>query len=269
MKRARVKYDVELFLQLNEEYRTKKLLADPPPIHDDAKRLDRKRNTAQSIAKALAKYTDLRRKVVLDFGCGRGDLDVVLAEDFDCTVTGVDVKEYEEWGRLSHPRVERLVLDLSVPDQARRFANRFDVIASVSVLEHVRHPYRALEGLRTVLAPGGHAWLKANLYRGPLASHRYGEVFFPWPHLLFTDEVFREFYQRMGLKPKTASWVNKLTHLHYRDYFERVGFEVLRESFSTRPFDEEFYARFEDVLGRYPRTDLERDFINVVLRAKS
>ena len=39
------------------------------------------------------------------------------------------------------------------------------------------------------MAFGGLAWIKAN--RGPKASHRYRWVNFPWPHLLFTDEVFR------------------------------------------------------------------------------
>jgi len=263
------KYDLELFLQLNEEYEPKKLVTAPPPIQDASARLTRKRGNAQAIAKNLSKWIDLRGKTVLDFGCGMGDLDVALAEDFACNVTGVDVKERPEWKKLTHPRVERMVLDLSVPENAQRFAGRFDVIASISVLEHVAHPYRALEGLRTVLKPGRYAWLKANLYRGPKASHRYREVHFPWPHLLFTDEVFRQFYERIGMRYKGAAWVNKLTHYHYREYFDRVGFEVLKEWFSTTPIDEGFYVRFEEILGRYPRSDLERDFINVVLRSKS
>lgn len=63
--------------------------------------------------------------------------------------------------------------------------------------------------------------------------------------------------------------MNRLTHLHYRDYLDRVGFDVLDESFNTTPLDEAFYARFEDILGRYPRWDLERDFMNVVIRPRS
>ena len=31
------------------------------------------------------------------------------------------------------------------------------------------------------------------------------------------------------------------------------------------PLDQAFYARFEPILGRYPRTDLQRDFFQVVL----
>ena len=269
MATPRVAYDLALFLQLNEEYREKPIHPNPPPIRDAAKRLETKQRTARNIAKDLSRFVDIRRKVVLDFGCGRGDLDVVLAEHLDCSVTGVDVQQYTEWADLGHPKVRRLVVDLSAEHATEPFARQFDVIVSNSVLEHVKHPYRALESMKTVLKPGGIAWLKANLYRGPLASHRYREVYFPWPHLLFTDEVFRQFYEHMGRKPTTASWVNKLTHLHYHDYFQRIGFDVLAETFSKKPFDEAFYQRFEDILGRYPRSDLERDFINVVICPRS
>lgn len=265
MSKTPIRYDLELFLALNAEYEARRVHANPPPIKDDAARLARKQRTARNIAKQVARYVDIRGKSVLDFGCGRGDLDMVLAEHLDCQVTGVDVMEYPEWAELQHPKIRRLVLDLTEEGSARQLTAEFDVVVSNSVLEHVRHPYRALQGIRTVLR-GGVAWLKINLYRGPLASHCYRDVYFPWPHLLFTDEVFRQFFQYLGKRPRGASWVNKLTHLHCRDYFKRVGFEVLDESFSTTQIDEDFYLRFEEILGRYPRSDLEKDFLNVVLR---
>ena len=37
----------------------------------------------------------------------------------------------------------------------------------------------------------------------PTASHRYREVFFPWPHLLFADEVFEEFLPGTQGRPST------------------------------------------------------------------
>jgi hypothetical protein len=39
--------------------------------------------------------------------------------------------------------------------------------------------------------------------------------------------------------------------------------------FDVTPLDEAFYARFSDILGRYPRWDLERDFFHVVLEKPS
>lgn len=53
--------------------------------------------------------------------------------------------------------------------------------------------------------------LSANLYRGPQASHRYREVFFPWPHLLFEDGVFEAYYRHIGMRPARPAWFNRLT----------------------------------------------------------
>ncbi len=39
----------------------------------------------------------------------------------------------------------------------------------------------------------------------------------------------------------------------------------MRSRFDIYPLDEAFYGRFEDVLGRYPRVDLERGFFTAVL----
>jgi hypothetical protein len=98
-----------------------------------------------------------------------------------------------------------------------------------------------------------------------MASHRYREINFPFPHLLFTDDVFREFYRRQGMPEMEAAWVNRLTWAEYEDHFARIGFRVRGTTFRETPLDEAFYARFESVLGRYPRTDLQRDFFRVVL----
>ncbi len=57
---------------------------------------------------------------------------------------------------------------------------------------------------------------------------------------------------RTGAKPIGHAWVNRLSWLHYEHYADLIGFEVAHRSFTETPIDEEFYTRFEDVLGRYP-----------------
>lgn len=260
------KYDLELFLALNEEYAGKRVVKKVPPIKQAAKRRSHKEEMVVSIDKQLKPFGGLRGKRVLDFGCGRGDLSMALAEHLGCSVVGVDIGDYEEWQDLAHNRVELRRVDLCDEQAASLLADEFEVIVSNSVLEHVAHPYAALRGLHAVLRPRGLMWLQINLHRGPLASHRYRDVFFPWPHLLFSEHVFAEFYSHLGKSPKGPAWVNRLTHLHYRQHFAELGLETLRENFSKKPFDVEFYNRFEDMLGRYPRSDLEKDFIKVVLR---
>jgi len=77
--------------------------------------------------------------------------------------------------------------------------------------------------------------------------------------------VIREFYRRRGEPERGASWVNKVTWAQYERFFELIGFRVRAARFRERPFDEEFYHRFEDALGRYPKSDLMKDSFTVVL----
>ncbi len=84
--------------------------------------------------------------------------------------------------------------------------------------------------------------------------------------LLFHDDVFREFYKRRGRDVDGASCVDRLTWAEYDRAIARVGFRMESLDFSESEFDDAFYQRFEDILGRYPRWDLTRDFFRVVLR---
>ena len=64
-----------------------------------------------------------------------------------------------------------------------------------AVWEHMEHPYAA--AVKDLLRPGGDSLNKRQLV--PWASsHRYRDVFFPWPHLLFDDDVFVEFHKGRG-----------------------------------------------------------------------
>ena len=252
-------YDLELFLQLNKEYEAKPIVARPRTF--DEQSLD------EAAAKRLGKVerlVDLSGKRVLEIGSGRGHICRRLADHYGCEVVGVDIKEYDQWESLSGRNVDLRIHDVSADDNAS--LGTFDLILSFAVWEHVEHPYAALQGVKELLGPEGRAYLYANLYRGPKASHRYRDIFFPWPHLLFTDEVFAEFYLHTIGHERRAAWVNKLTAAHYCFYFDRLELVPEQLFFSKDVFDAGFYARFEDVLGRYPRFDLSHDFIHAVLR---
>jgi hypothetical protein len=123
-----------------------------------------------------------------------------------------------------------------------------------------------LQQTYNILKPGGIAWILANLYRSPIGSHLYRDIYFPFPHLLFTDDVIAEFLRRQGKPPRGASWVNKVTWAQYERYIEDIGFEILALRFKEHPLDEEFYKRFENELCRYPLFDLTRDSFTVLLR---
>ncbi|MEA2535955.1 MAG: 2-polyprenyl-6-hydroxyphenyl methylase / 3-demethylubiquinone-9 3-methyltransferase [Chloroflexota bacterium] len=251
-------FDIELFEALNAEFAERPLVASPQEYDDDAL-LERARARLLAVHRSI----DLSGRRVLEFGCGAGYEIWSLSHQFDSHGWGVDPTERRAWATLADERTTFVRADLAVD---RPFeANFFDRVVSFAVFEHVRHPHAALAELYRVMKPGGLAWIKANLHRGPMASHRYRWINFPFPHLLFDDDVFREYCRRHDLPEEGAEWVNRLTWSEYERHFERIGFKIRMLRFTETPLDEAFYERFESVLGRYPRTDLSRDFFEVVL----
>jgi SAM-dependent methyltransferase len=252
------RFDVDLLEQLNIEYADKPIVAaprssQPKPMQDASrKRVGWAHN-----------YVDLRDKDVLEIGCGRGYEVFVVAHDYGSRAHGVDVNEYTTWAELAGDRVAFTCADMT---QDNPFPpESFDRVISYTVWEHVVHPRRLLQETYNVLKPGGLAWIRANLYAGPAASHRYREINFPWPHLLFSDDVISDWYVKNGKPPRGAAWVNRLSWNHYDRYIAEIGFRLRHLSFQEAVWDQEFYGRFEDILGRFPVEDLKRDYFLAVL----
>jgi SAM-dependent methyltransferase len=252
-------YDVALLEKLNAEYADSPLVPSPPSYAPDALA-----TAAQRRVRWVHDMVDLAGKRTLEIGCGNGFEVWSLAHNLDCDAHGVDVSHYRPWDQLAGPRVHFECADLSVENPYPK--DHFDRVLSFTVWEHVTHPYAMLKATYDVLKPGGLAWIRANLYAGAQASHRYRDIYFPWPHLLFTDEVVREWDVAHGRAPIGHAWVNRLSWLHYEYYADKLGFEIAHRGFTESAIDEDFYLRFEDVLGRYPRADLRRDYLLLVLR---
>jgi SAM-dependent methyltransferase len=251
-------FDIDLFEALNAEYAAHPVVS-AAPTYDREASLERARKRASNIDRAI----DLTHKKILEFGCGGGWEIWTMSHQFDSEGWGIDLVERESWTILADDQTRYVCADLA---RDRPFpADFFDRVVSFTVFEHVEHPRAALDELFRVMKPGGLAFVKANLYRGPKASHRYRDVHFPFPHLLFPDHVFSEFYRRRGRSESGAAWVNRLTWEQYEAQFKRVGYRIRMLRFIETPLDEAFYARFAGVLNRYPRADLTRDYFEVVL----
>lgn len=256
--RPRVRFDVELFEQLNREYAERPLVA-APRRYDHEAMIESAVGRLRGVHRAI----DLAGRRVLEVGCGGGYELWYAAHALGADAWGVDVVERRSWPALAGDRVHLQVADLATLNP---FApDTFDRAMSFTVWEHVLHPYRMLVETHRVLRPGGLFWMKANLHRGPQASHLYRHITFPFPHLLFSDDVISDALARRGVEIDGAAWVNRLTWAHYEDYFAEIGFRVLALRFRETPLDEEFYQRFHDILGRYPRWELSKDFFEVVL----
>jgi ubiquinone/menaquinone biosynthesis C-methylase UbiE len=251
-------FDADLLDELNAEYASKPIAPSPRDYAPSSMF-----EAAHRRVRWAHNHVDLRGKDVLEIGCGSGVESWTIANNLDARVHGVDVIETSSWEKLRGERCEFSCVDLA--QESPFAANSFDRIVSFTVWEHVRHPHALLEETFRILKPGGLQWLRANLYAGPMASHRYREIYFPWPHLLFSDDVVREWDRKHGRPPRGLSWVNHLSMYHYRAYFADVGFRLRYLRLQNADFDQEFYERFEDVLGKFPRTDLSQDFFLAVL----
>jgi len=250
--------DLALLEALNEEYRDKPIVPEPPR-YDQASREDRARRRLLDVHHSIG----LADRRVLELGCGAGFEVWYLSHHFGADAWGVDVSERRAWAPLTDERTHFVCADLATD---RSFeADFFERVISFSVLEHVVHPHAVIAELFRIMKPGGLAWISANLHRGPRASHLYRELFFPFPHLLFSDDVIREFRTRHHGRADGASWVNRLTWTQYEAYFAQAGFVMHSLRFAETPLDRPFYERFDNILGRYPTWDLTKDFFYTVL----
>ncbi|HEY8431571.1 MAG TPA: class I SAM-dependent methyltransferase [Sandaracinaceae bacterium] len=121
-----------------------------------------------------SKFRDRVRGSVLELGSGIGNISRLLARDAErLVVTDVEDDYLErlrrELGREPHVRVERY--DLEGPPPASIARERFDVVISLNVLEHVYDDRRAVRDLASLLANGG--WLLTYV---PACGFAYGSM---------------------------------------------------------------------------------------------
>jgi SAM-dependent methyltransferase len=255
-------YDLALFERLNDEYASKPLVPTAPRLDPEGRKRRARRKLRQ-----IAADVDLEGKRVLELGCAHGQLTHLLAKRGGARrAIGVDVVPSPGWQEIKSKRVSFQVADLSSEEALE--PGSIDVVVSNSVFEHVRRPLPMLETLAKLLKPGGQAWLQFNLHRGPKASHRYREVFFPWPHLLFEPAVCAAFYRKHHGRDQTFAWVNRLTAAEYVEACAATGLNVVKHGLSTTPIDIGLYRRFEERLSQFPALDLETDFMLLVLKKR-
>jgi SAM-dependent methyltransferase len=257
------KYDLNLLEALNEEFKYKPFMKSFP-LYDHNNQF----MYAEQRLSKLANLIDINSKIVLEVGCGGGFVSRKLASDYSCEVVGIDIYKSEVIDELGQQDgFEFKTVDLA---QNNPFTEgTFDLIVSYVAWEHMKHPFTVLKECLRSLKPDGHIYIYANQYRSPIASHLYRTIFFPFPHLLFPEEVIIEYCLKKGVSKEWIDaffFVNKLTYCHYKEYFKLLSLEIVHEKLIKRKLDLEFYDRFQEKLGLYPIFDLELDFFEVVLK---
>lgn len=99
-----------------------------------------------------ASFTPLAGRTALDVGCGAGLLCEPLAR-LGASVTGVDAAAEAIAVARAHAR--GLAIDYLAGGIEQVAGNRFDLVTSMEVIEHVTDPAAFVRGLAGALAPGG------------------------------------------------------------------------------------------------------------------
>lgn len=145
-------------------------------------------------------YRKDKFKNVLDAGCGPGQYSYYIAKKFGAEVIGVDVIESEiERCNLfaKHQNLagsKFLVADLSSEGLPQMFSEKFDLIVSVDVMEHVKDDVAVFKNFASVLRDGGKVIIST-----PTAGADHHEE-----EHSFIDEHFRSGYSPEDISQKLA-----------------------------------------------------------------
>ena len=96
----------------------------------------------------------LAGKSALDMGCGAGLLAEPLAR-LGATVTAVDAAPENIGAARDHATTMGLTIDYRVGDPSAVTGERFDLVTSLEVIEHVGDPGVFVKGLASALVEGG------------------------------------------------------------------------------------------------------------------
>jgi SAM-dependent methyltransferase len=196
---------------------------------------------ARWIVERLPKH---QRPLVLDFGAGEGKhLQLVRKVLPDARLVGVDIRDVHGTRDFEFCRV--------APDAALPFApDRFDVVISCDVLEHVDDIERSLEEIRRVLRPGG-AFIGFVPLEGGPGPHAFFRLIDP---NIYRDTKDHQHAYRRGEMRRLLSSRFRIIKLSYSYHFlgsllDAVFFASFRfPGFGSRM--EEFWRGQENVFYR-------------------
>lgn len=202
------------------------------------------------IATWVLPYAQIAGAEVLDFGCGEATTALGTAlRKGAARVVGIDiVADPDLCAPLArrHLGIERLPPNLELHrvnvGSLHDPSDRFDLVYSWSVMEHVREDVvnTTLAMLRRALRPGGLLFVQiAPLYYSSEGSHLFHKVPERWGHLLHQHSEYMRLLAEAspdrsefeGLV-STYETLNRITAPRLLDAIRAAGFEVLREYYT-------------------------------------
>jgi len=178
----------------------------------------------------------VREKRVLDIACGAGYGSQMLGLAGAKAVVGVDLSaQTVEYAKKHYqtPGVEFICADA----EQFKWPEQFDVVVSFETIEHLHHPAKFLERIRSLLVPGGNFILSV-----PLGETRHVDRYHL--HAFSQEEVF-DLLEQAGFSLDQHScddwFLSRSDLLHWRrlypaarpsvreQYFTRRGWQLMRD----------------------------------------
>jgi SAM-dependent methyltransferase len=149
-------------------------------------------------------WDELAGKVVIDFGCGRGEEAIDIAKHGAQTVIGLDLRE-------------RLLVQAQLTARregvsehcifATKTDEKADVIMSLDAFEHFEDPAEILRIMRGLLKDEGRVMaVFGPTWFHPLGGHQFSV--FPWAHLIFSEHALISW--RSNFKSDNATRFNEV-----------------------------------------------------------
>jgi len=180
--------------------------------------------TVDKIKNLIDAGVDFQNKLVLDIGCGNGTTLLHLKKYYNTKGVGIDIsnKIINELKNINEKNLSFMYgdhRDLSI------FQNdKFDIILSFGVIEHLKEYDLSLAEARRVLKPGG-------------------ELIMIQPHL-FSFGIIQEYYLRL-----TKKWqfgIQKdFSCFYYKSLLERIGYKNI-VYFTKIPYTDMKLSRLSD-----------------------
>ena len=200
-------------------------------------------------------WTEVKGKIVIDFGCGLGREAIEVAQHEATRVIGVEIRENVL--RLARAAAEKA----NVSDRCRfvtKADETADLILSVDGFEHYADPAGVLREIRRLIRNDGRIFVS---FGPPWFHPQGGHIFsvFPWAHLIFTEPALLRW--RSDIKSDGATRFGEveggLNQMTVRR-FERL---VARSDFRIVNFEAVPIRRFRRLHHR-----LTREFLTSVVR---
>jgi SAM-dependent methyltransferase len=202
-------------------------------------------------------WTAIQDKVVIDFGCGRGDDAIEMLRHGARKVIGVDIQERF----LQEARMKARTAGISGSYEfAQSPSEPADVIVALDSFEHFDNPGEILQIMSGMLKPDGRVIASF----GPTWFHPFGgHLFsvFPWSHLLFTEKAqlrWRSTFKTDGATRfhEVEGGLNQMTLRRFKRLVAQSDFEF--EEFEAVPIRKlKWFAN-----------PLTREFTTAIVRCK-